>query len=116
MSPVRQGEDVPGISLELATYWIAVHQESLGILEEAMHRMRMLVAAGPVNQRRESELGDVALVAAEVVITRDRLNHWVARVGELSSAGRDHGRRGWLRPGASRTFSCWTGTRPSALS
>jgi len=84
MTPTRPREDAPGTSLGFAKYWIAIHQESLGVMEGALDRMRKLVAAGPASRRREAEVGDVALVAAEVVTTRERLSYWAGQVRELS--------------------------------
>ncbi len=84
MSHVGHREDLARNSLESATYWTVVHRENLGVQEAALGRMRTLVASGPASLRREAELGDVALVVAELVITRKRLTFWDARVRELS--------------------------------
>jgi hypothetical protein len=71
--------DPKGASMEQALYW----REILAMEEKVMERIQDLMAAQSPEARREVELTNVPVVAAQAERFRLRLGFWTARVHEL---------------------------------
>ncbi len=70
-------------SLEQARYWQQVYVEILAMEEKVMERIQDLMASQSPHARREVELTNVPVVAAQAERFRQRLGFWTARVSEL---------------------------------
>jgi hypothetical protein len=70
-------------SLEQARYWQQVYVEILAMEEKVMERIQDLMAKQSPRARREVELTNVPVVAAQADRFRQRLGFWTARVREL---------------------------------
>jgi len=78
------GEGLPGHSnLEQAIYWSHVYAEILAMEEKVLARIRELMLTQSATARREVELTNVPVVAAQVERFRQRLGYWDARVEAL---------------------------------
>lgn len=78
------GEGDPKLAtLEQALFWKQIYGEVLAMEEKVMVRIQDLMAEQSPQARREVELTNVPVVAAQAERFRDRLGFWTARVHEL---------------------------------
>jgi len=83
-SRAMDGEGDPkSASMEQALYWRQVYREILAMEEKVMERIQDLMAKQAPQVRREVELTNVPVVAAQAERFRLRLGFWTARVREL---------------------------------
>ena len=83
-SVAMDGEGDPKIaSIEQALYWRQIYREILAMEEKVMERIQDLMATQSAEARREVELTNVPVVAAQAERFRQRLGFWTARVREL---------------------------------
>jgi len=83
-SRAMDGEGDPkSASMEQALYWRQVYREILAMEEKVMERIQDLMAKQSPQVRREVELTNVPVVAAQAERFRQRLGFWTARVSEL---------------------------------
>ena len=93
------GEGVPGdATMEHALYWKQIYTEILGMEEKVLKRIHQLMATQSVEARREVELTNVPVVAAQAERFRQRLGYWETRVHELNGAVPPKRGRGVLAP------------------
>jgi hypothetical protein len=79
-----EGESDPkSASMAQALYWRKIYREILAMEEQVMQRIQDLMAALPARARREVELTNVPVVAAQAERFRQRLGFWNSRVHEL---------------------------------
>jgi hypothetical protein len=79
-----EGEvDPESASMEQALYWRQIYREILAMEEKVMARIQDLMAEQSPEVRREVELTNVPVVAAQAERFRQRLGFWTARVREL---------------------------------
>ena len=84
------GEGVPGhATMEQALYWRKVYTEILGMEEQVLERIHQLMATQSGAARREVELTNVPVVAAQAERFRQRLGYWEARVHKLKMSGQN---------------------------
>jgi hypothetical protein len=78
------GEGDPrSASMDQALYWSQIYREILAMEEKVMERIQHLMATQSAPARREVELTNVPVVAAQAERFRKRLGFWTARVREL---------------------------------
>jgi hypothetical protein len=78
------GEGDPrSASMDQALYWSQTYREILAMEEKVMERIQQLMATQSPRARREVELTNVPVVAAQAERFRKRLGFWTARVREL---------------------------------
>jgi hypothetical protein len=83
-SRAMDGEGDPkSASMEQALYWRQIYREILAMEEKVMERIQNLMAKQSPQVRREVELTNVPVVAAQAERFRQRLGFWTARVTEL---------------------------------
>jgi hypothetical protein len=83
-SRTMDGEADPTVaSLDQALYWRKIYTEVLAMEELVLQRIRDLMALQSPTARREVELTNVPVVAAQADRFRKRLGFWTARVTEL---------------------------------
>lgn len=83
-SQAMDGEGDPkSASMEQALYWRQIYLEILAMEEEVLKRITDLMAKQSPQVRREVELTNVPVVAAQAARFRRRLGFWTARVREL---------------------------------
>src|SRR4029077_5428718 len=83
-SRAMDGEGDPKTaSMEQALYWRQIYREILAMEEKVMERIQDLMAKQSAQVRREVELTNVPVVAAQAERFRQRLGFWSARVREL---------------------------------
>ena len=70
-------------SMEQALYWRQIYREILVMEEKVMERIQYLMSKQSPQARREVELTNVPVVAAQAERFRQRLGFWTARVQEL---------------------------------
>jgi hypothetical protein len=70
-------------SLEQAVYWRQIYVEILAMEETVLERIKELMNKQAPLARREVELTNVPVVAAQAARFRERLAFWSARVDEL---------------------------------
>jgi hypothetical protein len=70
-------------SMEQALYWRQIYREILAMEEKVMQRIQDLMARQSPEARKEVELTNVPVVAAQAERFRQRLGFWAARVQEL---------------------------------
>jgi hypothetical protein len=70
-------------SMEQALYWSQIYREILAMEEKVLKRIQRLMAKQSPQVRREVELTNVPVVAAQAERFRLRLGYWMARVREL---------------------------------
>jgi hypothetical protein len=88
------GESAPGLAtLGQALYWRQIYSEVLGMEEKVLKRIRQLMAKQSDEARREVELTNVPVVAAQAERFRQRLGYWETRVHELNGAAPPQRRR-----------------------
>jgi hypothetical protein len=75
--------DPKSASMEQALYWRQIYREILAMEEKVMERIQDLMAKQSPQARREVELTNVPVVAAQADRFRQRLGFWTARVHEL---------------------------------
>ena len=75
--------DPRGASMEQALYWRQIYREILAMEEKVMERIQDLMAKQSPEARKEVELTNVPVVAAQAERFRQRLGFWTARVREL---------------------------------
>jgi hypothetical protein len=81
---VMDGESDPGTSsLEQAKYWSQIYREILTLEEQVLERIQDLMARQSPTVRREVELTNVPVIAAQAERFRQRHDFWMARVREL---------------------------------
>jgi hypothetical protein len=86
-SQAMDGEvDPKGASMREAVYWRQVYVEILAMEEKVMERIQDLMTRQAAVARREVELTNVPVIAAQVDRFRARLGFWSARVKELEAA------------------------------
>jgi hypothetical protein len=77
-------------SMEQALYWSQLYREILAMEEEVLRRIKDLMLKQSPRARREVELTNVPVVAAQAERFRQRLGFWSARVRELESSSGLH--------------------------
>jgi len=75
--------DPHSASMDQAIYWSQIYREILAMEEKVMERIQQLMARQSPQARREVELSNVPVVAAQADRFRQRLGFWTARVQEL---------------------------------
>jgi hypothetical protein len=70
-------------TMEQALYWQQTYVEILAMEEKVLDRIQVLMATQSPHARREVELTNVPVVAAQAERVRQRLGFWTARVHEL---------------------------------
>jgi hypothetical protein len=75
--------DPNSASMEQALYWRQIYREILAMEEKVMERIQDLMSRQSPEARREVELTNVPVVAAQAERFRQRLGFWTARVVEL---------------------------------
>jgi hypothetical protein len=84
LSQAMDGEaDPKSASMEQALYWRQIYRDILAMEEKVMERIQDLMATQSPEARREVELTNVPVVAAQAERFRQRLGFWIARVLEL---------------------------------
>src|SRR5947199_4361028 len=84
VSRAMDGEGDPkSASMEQALYWRQIYREILAMEEKVLERSQALMAKQSPQVRREVELTNVPVVAAQAERFRQRLGFWAARVREL---------------------------------
>jgi len=78
--------DLHTASLQQAQYWSRIYGEILGMEEQVMARIKELMSKQSPQARREVELSNVPVVAAQAERFRQRLGFWRARVRQLESS------------------------------
>jgi hypothetical protein len=81
--PMDGEADPASASIEQARYWRQIYTEILAMEEKVMERIQALMAKQSPRARREVELSNVPVVAAQADRFRQRLGFWTARVNEL---------------------------------
>jgi hypothetical protein len=81
--PMDGEGDPKTASLDQARYWQQVYLEILAMEERVMERIQDLMAGQSAQARREVELTNVPVVAAQAERFRQRLSFWTARLSEL---------------------------------
>ena len=76
-------DDIETASLEQAVFWRDTYREILAMEESVMVRVRELMAAQSATARREVELSNVPVIAAQVERFRSRLGYWETRLKRL---------------------------------
>jgi ribosomal protein L20A (L18A) len=90
LTQAMDGEGVPGhATMEQALYWRKVYTEILGMEEQVLERIHQLMATQSGAARREVELTNVPVVAAQAERFRQRLGYWEARVHKLKMSGQN---------------------------
>ena len=72
-------------SLDQAVFWRDTYREILTMEESVMARVVELMAAQSATARREVELSNVPVIAAQVERFRSRLGFWETRLKALES-------------------------------
>ena len=75
--------DPKSASMDQALYWSQIYREILAMEEKVMDRIQHLMLKQSPEARREVELSNVPVVAAQAERFRLRLGFWMARVREL---------------------------------
>jgi hypothetical protein len=70
-------------SMGEALYWSQIYREILAMEEKVMERIQELMSKQSAEARKEVELTNVPVVAAQAERFRQRLAFWTARVREL---------------------------------
>jgi hypothetical protein len=81
--PMDGESDPRTASLDQALYWRQIYREILAMEEKVMERIQDLMTKQSPQARREVELTNVPVVAAQAERFRERLGFWTARVLEL---------------------------------
>lgn len=84
VSQAMEGEaDPTSATMEEALYWTGIYRDILAVEEKVMERIQDLMSRQSPEARREIELTNVPVVAAQAERFRQRLAYWTARVREL---------------------------------
>lgn len=75
--------DIATSSVDQAVFWRDTYKEILAMEESVMARVVELMAAQSVTARREVELSNVPVIAAQVERFRSRLGYWEKRLKAL---------------------------------
>ena len=75
--------DPKAASMDEALFWRQIYVEVLAMEEKVMDRIQDLMSRQSPQARREVELTNVPVVAAQADRFRQRLGFWTARVHEL---------------------------------
>lgn len=75
--------DPKAASMQEALFWRGIYTDILAMEEKVMDRILHLMARQSPQARREVELTNVPVVAAQAERFRQRLGFWTARVHEL---------------------------------
>jgi hypothetical protein len=78
-------QDIATSSVDQAVFWRDTYREILAMEESVMARVVELMAAQSVTARREVELSNVPVIAAQVERFRSRLGYWEKRLQALES-------------------------------
>lgn len=78
--PMDGEQNIDTSSLQQAVFWRDTYREILTMEESVMARIRELMAAQSETARREVELSNVPVIAAQVERFRSRLGYWDARL------------------------------------
>ena len=79
-----EGEhDIETSSVDQAVFWRDTYREILAMEESVMVRVLELMAAQSATARREVELSNVPVIAAQVERFRSRLGFWETRLRRL---------------------------------
>ena len=81
--PMDDESDPGSASMEQALYWRQIYREILAMEEKVLDRIQELMAKQSPHARREVQLTNVPVVAAQAERFRHRLGLWTARVQEL---------------------------------
>jgi hypothetical protein len=81
--PMDGEVDPRSASMDQALYWSQIYREILAMEEKVMERILQLMAKQSPQARREVEMSNVPVVAAQAERFRQRLGFWTARVQEL---------------------------------
>ena len=81
--PMEGEHDIETASLEQAVFWRDTYREILAMEESVMARVLELMAAQSVTARREVELSNVPVIAAQLERFKSRLGYWDARLTRL---------------------------------
>jgi hypothetical protein len=81
--PMDGEAELNSASLEQALFWQKIYVEILAMEEKVMDRIQDLMATQSPQARREVELTNVPVVAAQAERFRQRLGFWTARVRAL---------------------------------
>jgi hypothetical protein len=76
--------EVAAASLEEAFFWRDTYEEILHMETQVMTRVHELMARATPGVRREAELSNVPVIAAQVERFRHRHHFWSDRVAELT--------------------------------
>jgi hypothetical protein len=79
-------QDIATSSVEQAVFWRNTYREILAMEESVMVRVLELMAAQSATARREVELSNVPVIAAQVERFRSRLGYWETRLKRLQPA------------------------------
>ena len=81
------GEGAPAhATIEQALFWIQIYTEILAMEEEVLGHIRQLMSTQSDQARREVELTNVPVVAAQAERFRQRLGYWEVRRRELEGS------------------------------
>ena len=72
--------DIESSSLGQAVFWRDTYREILAMEEKVMARILELMAAQSVTARREAEISNVPVIAAQLERFRSRLGYWQERL------------------------------------
>jgi hypothetical protein len=72
-------------SLEQALYWRDIYSEILEMEESVLERIKQLMVTQSPEARREVELTNVPVVAAQAQRFRSRLGFWESRIAGIAA-------------------------------
>ena len=81
------GEGAPArATIEQALFWIQIYTEILAMEEKVLGHIQQLMSTQSAQARREVELTNVPVVAAQAEKFRQRLGYWEVRRRELEGS------------------------------
>ena len=81
------GEPEPGVAaLDEAGFWLETYTEIVAMQEQVMARVHELMETQSEAVRREAELSNVPVLAAQLDRFRQRRGFWESRIGQLTWA------------------------------
>lgn len=86
--PMEKEPDIGTASLDQALFWRDTYREILTMEEGVLTKIGELMVATSETSRREVELSNVPVIAAQVARFRSRLGYWEARLTVLRTANR----------------------------
>ncbi len=84
---MEQEQGIATSSQAQAVFWQQTYQELLTMEEAVMARIRELMTTQSAAARREVELSNVPVIAAQINRFRARLGYWETRLRELAADG-----------------------------